>query len=950
VVQLAGPINGSAFGPGVTTITYGLAGGAGTLLVEDFSDNSAGWSLGPEWQIGPAASSFCAAGCTGNDPDTDHSLTTDNGVAGMNIGGCVSTTMHGFSYLTSPSMNATNVSGTLTLEFWRHLHGDHTPFMQHHVQVFDGTSWVTVWEHLPTTCINDADWTQQVIDVSAFANAAFAVRFGQAVGQSGAFNSGGWNVDDVHVYTGTGLGAQCSFTVTVLPNTDPGPFTCGAITLPTDPGQCTRTRSNVPMTNAFTGCALDSIQVLGPAQLPVGTTTLTYTGWSNGASLGTCSSSVTIVDEELPVIACGGAVLLTADAGTCEATNVVLTLPAASDNCTIASLTSDHTGTTFGTGTTLVTWTAVDAAGNSTQCTQSVTVTGNTGTSVVTGCSGDTTLLADPLTCDVPYTYTAPELVSNCVTVPLSLLSGLPSGSAFPAGANTVTYGTTGIVFDEDFSDNAAGWTLGPEWQIGPAQPSACAVSSVGDDPALDHSTTPDNGVAGMVIGGCVSTAIHPAHRLTSPVVDVSGVSGTLTLSFWRHLHGDYLPYMDHTVQVFDGTNWITIWSHTAQVELNDADWTAQSFDVTAYKNAFFQVRFGQSVGANGAFTSGGWSIDDVQLLSGSATACTFTVTVITPTTYADTDGDGLGDPGAPSTQCPAPPGHVANNGDACPLLLGTIGDPCDDGDPLTQNDVIDATCTCSGEGVVRVALKALLDGPYNAGTGRMDDALRSLGLVPTTQPYGSAPFGYTGSETVAPTVLVNTDPDDAVVDWVLVELRDAVTPSLILHRRAALLQRDGDVVDTDGSSPVTFATPAAAFHVALRHRNHFGAMTATPLPLSGTPTAIDLTSAATSTWGTNARKPPATAGPMLLWSGNARTDSLLRYTGALNDRDGVLLAVGGFIPTAVVNDVYDTEDCNLDGDIKYTGSSNDREPILININWGLAGTSATRQRFEQLP
>ena len=44
----------------------------------------------------------------------------------------------------------------------------------------------------------------------------------------------------------------------------------------------------------------------------------------------------------------------------------------------------------------------------------------------------------------------------------------------------------------------------------------------------------------------------------------------------------------------------------------------------------------------------------------------------------------------------------------------------------------------------------------------------------------------------------------DAIVDWVFVELRNA-SGNTVVDSRAALLQRDGDVVDVDGVSPLRF-------------------------------------------------------------------------------------------------------------------------------------------------
>ena len=48
--------------------------------------------------------------------------------------------------------------------------------------------------------------------------------------------------------------------------------------------------------------------------------------------------------------------------------------------------------------------------------------------------------------------------------LPAALLAAALAGLVAPARA--------AIVFEEDFSDNSAGWVLGVEWQIGPAAPS----------------------------------------------------------------------------------------------------------------------------------------------------------------------------------------------------------------------------------------------------------------------------------------------------------------------------------------------------------------------------------------------------------------------------------------------------------------------------------------------
>lgn len=46
--------------------------------------------------------------------------------------------------------------------------------------------------------------------------------------------------------------------------------------------------------------------------------------------------------------------------------------------------------------------------------------------------------------------------------------------------------------------------------------------------------------------------------------------------------------------------------------QIDDAAWTHLSYDLTAYKNAAMQVRFGFDIQSSGVFTVAGWNVDDV--------------------------------------------------------------------------------------------------------------------------------------------------------------------------------------------------------------------------------------------------------------------------------------------------------------------------------------------------
>jgi hypothetical protein len=180
-------------------------------------------------------------------------------------------------------------------------------------------------------------------------------------------------------------------------------------------------------------------------------------------------------------------------------------------------------------------------------------------------------------------------------------------------------------------------------------------------------------------------------------------------------------------------------------------------------------------------------------------------------------------------------------------------------------------------------------------------------------------------------------------VDWVLVELRDAVDPTLVLRTRTALLLRDGTVMAFDGTPHISFDVVPGNYHIVVKHRNHLGVMTASPLSLGASITDLDLANPVTPAFGIEARR--NIGGTAVLWTGDVSRDQELKYTGTDNDRDPILVRIGGTAPTNVVNG-YFSEDVNMDGRASYTGAGNDRDPILMNIG----GTVPTSVRSGQLP
>lgn len=267
---------------------------------------------------------------------------------------------------------------------------------------------------------------------------------------------------------------------------------------------------------------------------------------------------------------------------------------------------------------------------------------------------------------------------------------------------------------------------------------------------------------------------------------------------------------------------------------------------------------------------------------------------------------------------------------------------------PYFESGIVIVSSYAEGLFVLRpqtsLQVRALLEGPYDVNTGLMHDSLRVAGLLPLTEPYTAAGYVHVagGGESTTSAVLSATGPN-AIVDWVVLELRDATDPTLIVATKCALLQRDGDIVRTDGTSPVQFPVAVKDYHIAVRHRNHLGVMTAAPQRVSVATKSYDLTNGSVALFGTEATVDMG--GVALLWTGNVQQDDLIKYTGVDNDRDPILARIGGAVATNVVTG-YFPEDVNLDGRVSYAGSQNDRDRILTNIG----GVVPTNTRVEQLP
>ncbi|MDX1478832.1 MAG: Ig-like domain-containing protein [Saprospiraceae bacterium] len=272
----------------------------------------------------------------------------------------------------------------------------------------------------------------------------------------------------------------------------------------------------------------------------------------------------------------------------------------------------------------------------------------------------------------------------------------------------------------------------------------------------------------------------------------------------------------------------------------------------------------------------------------------------------------------------------------------------CDDGSPQACDtaSVYIAVLACPG-----VSLRMFLQGSLLCTTeSLMRDDLRASGLIPLLEPYSTPPYssrfahvGLGGGELIADSLGVfgQTGPN-AIVDWVFIELRDRNDSTVVVETRSALVQRDGDVVDTDGESPVYWCSlPDTVFFVAVHHRNHLGVMTAVPRSVTPDLPLVDFnTDSLYRQDGSIFSQPTVTVnGINALWAGNTVLDDHILFSGIDNESDGVRnfvlsdpinVLLGGLLNYAVGG--YTVYDVNMNGASLFSGLKNDNDVIRDNV------------------
>jgi hypothetical protein len=236
--------------------------------------------------------------------------------------------------------------------------------------------------------------------------------------------------------------------VTVEDNILPTITAPANVIVDTDNGSCAALLTNVNLGAAIgaDNCTVVTLTNNAPASFPVGITTITWTVTDAKGNTATATQTVTVIDNQRPVInnlpASFSVNALTLNC----ASMVAWTRPTASDNCGIASLVSsdpffDQFGVTIlSVGAHTITYTATDIHGNTTTASFTITVADNQAP-IITGCPGTITVNAAAGTCEKSVIWNSPTASDNCPGV--TFTTNHVSGETFPVGTTVVTYTAT---------------------------------------------------------------------------------------------------------------------------------------------------------------------------------------------------------------------------------------------------------------------------------------------------------------------------------------------------------------------------------------------------------------------------------------------------------------------------------------------------------------------------
>ncbi|MBK5213415.1 MAG: HYR domain-containing protein [Flavobacteriaceae bacterium] len=295
----------------------------------------------------------------------------------------------------------------------------------------------------------------------------------------------------------------------------------------------------------------------------VGDNTVTLTVTDVNGNVSTCTTIVTVEDNEAPVANCAAPFTIQLDANGNASITVADIDNGSTDACGIASTTIDITDFDCSdVGPNTVTLTVTDVNGNTSTCTTVVTVEDSIAPTIV--CPANITANTDAGNCFATVSFSMPIAIDNCGIATVVQTMGDPSGSQFPVGVSTIEFTATDVngnvstcSFTITVTDNeapvaicqnitiqldASGNATITAADVDGGSTDQCGVASIAIDiDTFDCSNVGDNNVILTVtdVNGNVSTctAIVTVEDVTAPVVacqnitvELDPITGTITI------------------------------------------------------------------------------------------------------------------------------------------------------------------------------------------------------------------------------------------------------------------------------------------------------------------------------------------------------------------------------------------------------------------------------------
>lgn len=271
-----------------------------------------------------------------------------------------------------------------------------------------------------------------------------------------------------------------------------------------------------------------------------GVTTITWTATDVCNNSSACSFTVTVTDNENPVITCPSNVIVNTDAEQCYATinSVNIGTAIATDNCYVSSLFGTRSdgqplNAVYPIGITTITWIAVDKKGNYSACYQTITVNGSV--PVIT-CPGDILVNNDFGKCFATISVGTATVSTNCGVTSIigRRTDNLSLTDPYPVGLThiiwTATYGvnnnlTTSCTQTVIVNDNEKPSIVCPSNITVNNDAGKCYASNV----SLGSPSTSDNcGVASITNNAPAQFPVGNT-TITWTVTDVHGNTNTCT-------------------------------------------------------------------------------------------------------------------------------------------------------------------------------------------------------------------------------------------------------------------------------------------------------------------------------------------------------------------------------------------------------------------------------------